>query len=134
EQDLIPVDAVRAVFERADEPKKLVVFDCTHTDLYNREPWITKSADAAIEWFNRYLHNDKGRTRAPQNPEQNKEVIRYFYEQTNAGNFDVYDDLFAVDFVSYSSAAGFELRGPAGFKHANEMYMAAFPDFQTDVE
>ena len=134
EKDLIPVDAVRAVFDRAEEPKKLVTYDCTHTDLYNREPWLSQSANECIAWFNRYLHNTKGKAPAPQNAEQNKEVIRYFYEQTNAGNFDVYDDLFAVDFVSYSSAAGFELRGPAGFKFANQMYMAAFPDFQTNVE
>ena len=51
EQDVIPVAAVRAVFERAGEPKKLIVLDCLHTDLYVREPWVTQSADAAIEWF-----------------------------------------------------------------------------------
>ena len=51
ERDVIPPAAVRAVFERAGEPKKLVVLDCLHTDLYVREPWVTQSADASIEWF-----------------------------------------------------------------------------------
>ena len=59
EKDLIPVGAVRAVFERAGEPKKLVVYDCLHTDLYTREPWLTQSANEAIAWFNRYLHNPR---------------------------------------------------------------------------
>ena len=51
EKDLIPPAAVRAVFDRAGEPKRLLVLDCLHTDLYVREPWVTQSADAAIEWF-----------------------------------------------------------------------------------
>jgi dipeptidyl aminopeptidase/acylaminoacyl peptidase len=55
EKDVIPPAAVRAVFERAGEPKKLIVLDCLHTDLYTREPWVTQSADAAIEWFDRAL-------------------------------------------------------------------------------
>lgn len=59
QQDVIPVEAIRAVFDRAAEPKKLLVLDCLHTDLYTREPWVTQSADAAIEWFNRYLENPR---------------------------------------------------------------------------
>ncbi|MBI5957793.1 MAG: alpha/beta hydrolase, partial [Chloroflexi bacterium] len=55
EKDVIPPAAVRAVFERAGEPKKLIVLDCLHTDLYTREPWVTQAADASIEWFKRYL-------------------------------------------------------------------------------
>lgn len=58
-KDVIPVEAIRPVFDRAGEPKKLVVLDCLHTDLYTREPWVTQSADAAIEWFNRYLDNPR---------------------------------------------------------------------------
>ena len=55
ERDIIPPAAARAIFERAGEPKRLIVLDCLHTDLYVREPWVTQSADAAIDWFNRYL-------------------------------------------------------------------------------
>lgn len=134
EKDLIPAEAVRSVFEGAGEPKKLIVYDCLHTDLYTREPWVTQSSDAAIEWFNHYLHNGRGRTEIPQDIERNKQVIRYFYEQSLKGNFAVYDELFAPDFVSYSSAAGGELRGPEAFKQANLMYVKAFPDFDTTVD
>ncbi len=54
-QDVIPVEAVREVFERADEPKKLVVLDCKHTDLYDVEPWVTQAAEEAIAWFRDHL-------------------------------------------------------------------------------
>ncbi len=134
ERDLIPPDAVRAVFERAGEPKKLVIYDCLHTDLYVREPWITQSADEAIAWFNRYLHNPRAESAVKQDAAHNEQVIRDFYDQTNAGNFAIYDTLFAPDFVSYTSATGFELRGPAAFKAANAMYMASFPDFHSTVD
>lgn len=134
EQDMIPPDKVRAVFELAVEPKKLVMLDCLHTDLYTREPWVTQSADEAIAWFNRYLHNPQAKSSVPQDAERNKRIIEYFYEQTAMGNLDVYDELFAPDFVSYSSAAGMELRGPEAFKQANLMYLAAFPDFVTTVD
>lgn len=52
EKDVIPPAAVRAVFDRVGEPKKLLVLDCLHTNLYVRELWVTQSADAAIGWFN----------------------------------------------------------------------------------
>jgi fermentation-respiration switch protein FrsA (DUF1100 family) len=55
EKDVIPVELVRTVYERALEPKKLVVYDCKHTDLYDKEPWITKSANEAIDWYKKYL-------------------------------------------------------------------------------
>jgi len=55
EKDVIPLQLVRGVYERAQEPKKLVVMDCKHTDLYDKEPWVTKSASEAIEWFGKYL-------------------------------------------------------------------------------
>ncbi len=133
EKDLIPPDMVRAVFERAGEPKKLIVLDCLHTDLYVREPWVTQSADAAIEWFNRYLHNAPSKPVSPEQTERYKQIIRYFYDEAAKGNMAVYDELFALDFVSYSSAAGGELRGPEAFKQANILYNQAFPDFQTSI-
>ena len=134
EKDLIPPEAVRGLFERAGEPKKLVVLDCLHTDLYTREPWVSQSAEAAIDWFNRYLHNTREEPEAFQDPEKNKQTIRYFYEQAFKGNFGVYDELFAPDFVSYSSAAGGELRGVEAFKAANIMYTQAFPDFYSTLD
>jgi uncharacterized protein len=55
EHDVIPVDLIHDLYERANEPKKLVVKDCKHTDLYNVEPWFIESSDEAIEWFKKYL-------------------------------------------------------------------------------
>ncbi|MBI1258690.1 MAG: prolyl oligopeptidase family serine peptidase [Chloroflexi bacterium] len=134
EKDLIPPDMVRAVFEQAGEPKKLVILDCLHTDLYVREPWITQSADEAIAWFNHYLHKQEAKPVTPEQTERYKEIIRRFYEEAGKENYAIYDELFAPDFVSYSSAAGQELRGPEAFKQANIMYSNAFPDFQTTAE
>jgi fermentation-respiration switch protein FrsA (DUF1100 family) len=57
ERDFIAVDSIKAVFDRANEPKKLVIFDCIHTDLYVREPWLTQSSNEAIAWFKQYLVN-----------------------------------------------------------------------------
>ncbi len=131
EKDIIPPALVRQLFEQAGEPKKLVVLDCLHTDLYIREPWVTQAADEAIAWFNHYLHNTAPK---PQDIEKNKQLIRSFYDQANAGNFAVYDELLAPDFVSYSSAAGQELRGPEAFKQANIMYLTAFPDFYLAID
>ncbi len=54
-KDVIPVDLVQEVYERAKEPKKIVVYDCIHTDLYDKEPWVTQSSTEAIEWFKKYL-------------------------------------------------------------------------------
>ena len=134
EKDLIPPDMVRAVFEQAGEPKKLLILDCLHTDLYVREPWLTQSADEAIDWFNHYLHNQPPKAVTPEQTAQYKQIITRFYDEAAQNNFDIYDELFAPDFVSYSSAAGQELRGPEAFKQANIMYTNAFPDFNTSIE
>ncbi len=134
EKDIIPPEMVRAVFERAGEPKKLVIYDCLHTDLYVREPWITQSADEAIAWFNRYLHNPRLQPKVAPDPERNQQVIEHFYAETTKGNLAIYDELFAPEFVSYSSAAGGELRGPEAFKQANILYSQAFPDFDTSID
>jgi len=134
EKDVIPPAMVRAVFEKAGEPKKLIVLDCLHTDLYVREPWLTESADAAIEWFNRYLHNQKPKKVSAKKTAQYKQIIERFYDEVAKNNLAIYDELFAPEFVSYSSAAGQELRGPEAFKQANITYNNAFPDFKTSIE
>lgn len=45
-------------------------------DLYTREPSVTESADAAIEWFDRYLHNSKGAAPTFTDIEKNKRIRR----------------------------------------------------------
>jgi len=56
EQDaIIPATMARAAFERALEPKELVALPCKHTDVYNVEPWVTQSVEAATRWFTTHL-------------------------------------------------------------------------------
>ena len=51
----LPANLSMAAFERAREPKEMKVFPCGHTDTYDKEPWVSQSADAAIELFKQYL-------------------------------------------------------------------------------
>jgi hypothetical protein len=53
--EFIPFDLLQATFERAGEPKDLIVLPCGHVDVYNTEPWLTQASDAGVEWFRRYL-------------------------------------------------------------------------------
>lgn len=52
--DLCKFDGYRELYERAREPKKLVGLPITHYEIYTA-PWVKKSAQLAIEWFDRYL-------------------------------------------------------------------------------
>ncbi|MCP4755560.1 MAG: alpha/beta hydrolase [Proteobacteria bacterium] len=52
---LIPVDQVKETFERAREPKKLVVLPCGHFDVYEKAPWHDQAASAATDWFTTHL-------------------------------------------------------------------------------
>lgn len=51
---LIPLAAVTAAFDRAAEPKRMVVLPTGHFDIYS-DPWLTKSVDEAIDWFSTHL-------------------------------------------------------------------------------
>ena len=56
EQDqIIPAALASSAFERAGEPKELLLLACQHTDVYNVEPWVSQSADAATNWFTTHL-------------------------------------------------------------------------------
>jgi hypothetical protein len=46
---------VEEIYNRTSNPKKLVVADSLHTELYGTEPYITQAADEAIRWFDTYL-------------------------------------------------------------------------------
>jgi len=50
----IPVDAIKETYKRAGEPKALSVLPIKHFEIY-AEPWLTKSAGEAINWYNKYL-------------------------------------------------------------------------------
>jgi hypothetical protein len=51
---LLPVDSVREAYERAADPKELVVLPIQHFDIY-QDPWLSKAANAAVEWFRKFL-------------------------------------------------------------------------------
>jgi fermentation-respiration switch protein FrsA (DUF1100 family) len=53
---LIPIEVVRQAFERAGEPKKLVVIPCGHFDVYNIEPWHEPAVGEATQWFVKHLN------------------------------------------------------------------------------
>jgi len=52
---LVLPDLVAAAYEHAFEPKSMVVLACRHFDVYNMEPWLSKAAGAALEWFTNHL-------------------------------------------------------------------------------
>ncbi len=51
---LIPVEAVKETYERAREPKAISVLPIEHFEIYE-EPWLSKAAGAAIDWFEEYI-------------------------------------------------------------------------------
>lgn len=51
---LIPLDALRAAFERAQEPKRMVVLPIGHFGVY-QEPGLTTSIDEALNWYGAHL-------------------------------------------------------------------------------
>lgn len=51
----IPSELTTAAYERALEPKDLIILPCSHIDVYNTEPWVSKAADEAVKWFKQHL-------------------------------------------------------------------------------
>ena len=47
-------DLYRLVYDRAREPKAMHFLPINHFEIY-KEPWLSKSADMAINWFKQYL-------------------------------------------------------------------------------
>jgi uncharacterized protein len=54
-KDVVPLVMVEEIYNRTSDPKKLVVTDSLHTELYGAEPYITQAANEGIKWFNTYL-------------------------------------------------------------------------------
>jgi hypothetical protein len=54
-KDVVPLAMVEEIYNRTSYPKKLVVADSLHTELYGTEPYITQAAGEAIKWFDTYL-------------------------------------------------------------------------------
>jgi len=49
-----PLDLVKAVYEKAGEPKAIAVLPIRHFEAYH-EPWLSKAANMAIDWFRQHL-------------------------------------------------------------------------------
>jgi hypothetical protein len=55
EQDsLISLESVKAAYERAADPKELIVLPIAHFAIYS-DPWLSRAANDAIAWFGKYL-------------------------------------------------------------------------------
>ncbi len=52
--NLVPISVVEATYERACEPKAISILPITHFEIY-RDPWLSKAADLAIDWFKKNL-------------------------------------------------------------------------------
>ncbi|MGB9941191.1 ester cyclase [Methanosarcina sp.] len=66
--------------------------------------------------------------------EENKSVLRRFWEEVfNGKKLATIDELFAPDWV-YHGAGGQEIHGPEELKQFLSIYFDAFPDFRADVE
>ena len=52
--NLIPIEAVKEAYEKAREPKALSVLPITHFVAY-KDPWLSKAADLATDWFRKHL-------------------------------------------------------------------------------
>lgn len=53
--EYIPSELTAQAYERAQPPKDLLTLECGHIDVYNTEPWVSRAADAAVNWFRQYL-------------------------------------------------------------------------------
>jgi len=49
-----PIEGFEKLYERAAEPKKLVVLPITHYEIYAGK-WLEESSRLACQWFERYL-------------------------------------------------------------------------------
>jgi dipeptidyl aminopeptidase/acylaminoacyl peptidase len=54
DDDTCPIEGYEKLYERAGEPKKLVVLPITHYEIYSGK-WFDESARLAREWFTHFL-------------------------------------------------------------------------------
>lgn len=55
DDQIIPAALAQGAFERAMEPKELLMLPCQHTGIYNTEPWLSMASDASAAWFQKHL-------------------------------------------------------------------------------
>ena len=66
--------------------------------------------------------------------EENKAIVRHFYEEVNKGNLAIMDELIAPDFVLHHPLSPEAVRGPEGFKQLVTSLRTAFPDLSITAE
>ena len=66
--------------------------------------------------------------------EENKAIVRHFYEEVNKGNLAIMDELIAPDFVLHHPLSPEAVRGPEGFKQLVTGLRTAFPDLSITAE
>ena len=64
--------------------------------------------------------------------EENKEVVRRFYEEVTAGDTSAFDKYCASDVVLHQAGEA-DIQGLDGFKELVRMYLSAFPDATTEI-
>ncbi len=132
EQDsIIPISLVRSAFERASEPKELVVLPCLHSAVYNTEPYVSQAANAAVRWFKKAL-GDPLRTRVSLPYEQKRELMRgVSLDVWSRGDMDAADRLLDADLWDHNPFPG-ALPGREGFKNTVRLFRTAFPDMTVE--
>jgi len=65
--------------------------------------------------------------------EENKEIVRRFYEQMDKGNRAIIGQLFATNFVFHVPGSP-DIHGPEGFKEFATPFLTAFPDLKHVIE
>lgn len=61
-------------------------------------------------------------------PEENKALVRRWFEETDKGNRDIIDELCAADYIDHAPPLPGMPAGNAGVREANRQLRAAFPD------
>jgi hypothetical protein len=124
-KDVIPLAMVEEIYNRTSHPKKLVVTDSLHTELYGTEPYITQAANEAIKWFNTYLvtsntsatpniTNATGQTSQQQqyvSAQENTTVSSYNKTSTNATFSPQSPDSFPKIYTPMSGEKGIFVNG-----------------------
>ncbi len=126
-REFLPPELAQEAYERAGEPKRILLLDCEHSDLYDKQPWMGQAADAAIGWFR---ENFPIRAAGTPEEEANKRLVVRLYEETNAGNLDIIDELCADDLLNHGSVIFPDMRGKGEFKSVLKQLLVAFPDLR----
>ena len=52
---LIPATLLDEAFERAREPKEMIMLPCRHFDVYTTEEWFSAAINGAVVWYKKHL-------------------------------------------------------------------------------